>query len=192
MPQQPLLRTKLYVPPVRRRLVSRPRLLGRLHAALTAHRGVPPKLTLISAAAGFGKTTLLGECAARCGPSVAWLSLDERDNNATLFWSHIIVALQTLYDDLGATVLDVLQTPRGLPTEALLGQLLNQITEIPEPIALILDDLHVINNPQIHETLIFFLENLPAQMQLVVASRADPPWPLARWRAGPSCRDPHG
>jgi LuxR family maltose regulon positive regulatory protein len=114
---------------------------------------------------------------------VAWLSLDERDNNATLFWSYVIVALQTLYDDLGTPVLNMLQTPRGLPNEALLGQLLNQIGEISEPFALILDDVHVITNPQIHETLIFFLENLPAQMHLVVSSRADPPWPLARWRA---------
>ena len=183
MLEETLLKTKLHIPPVRRPLVSRPRLVGRLHVALTMREGVRPALTLISAPAGFGKTTLLSECAARCGPSVSWLSLDEQDNNATLFWSYVIVALQTLYDDVGATVLNVLQTPRGTPSEALLGQLLNQIAEIPEPIALILDDLHVITNPQIHEALVYFLEHLPAQMHLVVSSRADPPWPLARWRA---------
>jgi LuxR family maltose regulon positive regulatory protein len=183
MQQHPLLRTKLHVPPVRHRLVPRPRLVGRLHTVLATRGGLRRTLTLISAPAGFGKTTLLSECAAHRGPPVAWLSLDERDNDATLFWSYLIVALQTLYDDLGATVMQLLQTPRGLPNKALLGQLLNQIAEIPEPFALILDDLHVITNPQIHETLIFFLENLPAQMHLVASSRADPPWPLARWRA---------
>ena len=183
MQQHPLLRTKLYVPPVRRRLVSRPRLVERVNAGLTRQGGLPHRLTLISAPAGFGKTTLLSECAASCGQSVSWLSLDERDNNAARFWSYLIVALQTLHDGVGASVLQVLQTPRANPNEAWLGQLLNQIAEIPGSFALILDDLHVITNPQIHETLVFFLENLPAQMHLVVSSRADPPWPLARWRA---------
>jgi LuxR family maltose regulon positive regulatory protein len=172
-----LLKTKLYIPPTRRELVPRSRLVERLEA------GLDLKLTLISAPAGFGKTTLLSECAARCRPSVSWLSLDQRDNYPTRFWTYVIAALQTLYDGVGTIVLEALQMPHALPNETLLGQLINQIADIPEPVALILDDLHVITNPQIHEQLIFFVEHSPAQMHLVVSSRADPPWPLARWRA---------
>jgi LuxR family maltose regulon positive regulatory protein len=98
-------------------------------------------------------------------------------------WTYVIAALQTLHDGVGVAVLEVLQTPHALPIETLVGQLINEVAEIPEPLTLILDDLHVITNPRLHETLIFFLENLPAQMHLIVSSRADPPWPLARWRA---------
>jgi LuxR family maltose regulon positive regulatory protein len=180
----PLLKTKLYIPPVRPERVPRPHLVSRLAAGLgQGPYGFARKLTLISAPAGFGKTTLLSECAAHCGPSISWLSLDERDNSPTRFWTYVIAALQTLYSGVGTIILEALQTPRALPNETLLGQLLNQIAEVPEPFVLILDDLHVITNPQLHETLIFFLENLPAPMHLVVSSRADPPWPLARWRA---------
>jgi LuxR family maltose regulon positive regulatory protein len=177
MQQHPLLRTKLYIPPIRRRSVSRPHLVERLNP------GQNRKLTLISAPAGFGKTTLLSECAANCGRPVSWLSLDERDNDAARFWTYVIAALQTLCDGVGAVVLEVLQTPHALPNEVLLGQLINELAESPETLTLILDDLHVITNPQIHETLIFFTENLPAQMHLIASGRADPPWPLARWRA---------
>jgi LuxR family maltose regulon positive regulatory protein len=177
MQQHPLLQTKLHIPPVRPELVSRLRLIERLEA------GLDRRLTLVSAPAGFGKTTLLSECAARCRSSVAWLSLDERDNSPTRFWIYVITALQTLYDGVGTIVLEALQMPRALPNETLLGQLINQIADIPEPLALILDDLHVITDPQIHEQLSFLVEHAPAQMHLVVSSRADPPWPLARWRA---------
>jgi LuxR family maltose regulon positive regulatory protein len=177
MQQHPLLRTKMYIPPVRRRLVSRPRLVRRLSA------GLDRKLSLISAPAGFGKTTLLSECAAHCGRPASWLSLDERDNNPTWFWAYVIAALQTICDGLGTAVLEALQIPRTGPSEMLLGQLTNQIAESPGPLALILDDLHVITNPQIHEQIIFLVEHSPPQMHLAVASRADPPWPLARWRA---------
>jgi LuxR family maltose regulon positive regulatory protein len=177
MQQYPLLQTKLHIPPIRSELVSRPRLIERLEA------GLDRRLTLISAPAGFGKTTLLSECAARCRTSVSWLSLDERDNSPTWFWIYVIAALQTLYGSIGTIVLEALQRPHALPNETLLGQLINQIADIPEPIALIVDDLHVITNPQIHEQLIFLVEHAPPQMHLVVSSRADPPWPLARWRA---------
>ncbi len=177
MQQHPLLQTKLHIPPVRPELVSRPRLIERLEA------GLDRKLTLISAPAGFGKTTLLSECAARCGTSVSWLSLDERDNEAISFWMYVISALQILHDGVGAIVLEALRMPHAHPNEILLGQLINQIAGVPEPIALILDDLHVITNPHIHEQLSFLVEHAPAQMHLVVSSRADPPWPLARWRA---------
>jgi LuxR family maltose regulon positive regulatory protein len=177
MHQYPLLLTKLHIPPIRPELVPRPRLIDRLNLGL--HR----KLTLISAPAGFGKTTLLSACATQCGRSVSWLSLDERDNEPTRFWTYVITALQTLYDRMGTSLLEALQAPRAFPNETLLEQLINQIADTPEPFALIVDDLHVITNPQIHEQLIFLVEHMPAQMHLVVSSRADPPWPLARWRA---------
>jgi LuxR family maltose regulon positive regulatory protein len=172
-----LLKTKLYIPPRRRELVPRSRLVERLEA------GLDRKLVLVSAPAGFGKTTLLSECAARCRLPISWLSLDERDNDLTWFWTYVIAALQTLDDGVGTTVLEALQTPQTLPNETLLSQLINQIADLSEPLALILDDLHAITNPQIHEQLVFFVEHAPAQMRLVVSSRADPPWPLARWRA---------
>jgi LuxR family maltose regulon positive regulatory protein len=177
MYQYPLLLTKLHIPPIRPELVPRPRLIERLNLGL--HR----RLTLISAPAGFGKTTLLSACAAQCRRSVSWLSLDERDNEPTRFWTYVIAALQMLYDCMGTSLLEALQVPRALPSETLLEQLINQIAGIPEPFALIVDDLHVITNPQIHEQLIFLVEHMPAQMHLAVSSRADPPWPLARWRA---------
>jgi LuxR family maltose regulon positive regulatory protein len=177
MLQDPILRTKLHIPTTRSELVSRPRLMERLEAGLTR------RLTLISAPAGFGKTTLLSQCVAHCGLPISWLSLDERDNNPTWFWTYVITALQTLRDGMGTTVLEALQIPHSRPNEVLLGQLTNQISGSPEPLILILDDLHVITNPQIHEQLIFLVEHAPAQMHLVVSSRADPPWPLARWRA---------
>jgi LuxR family maltose regulon positive regulatory protein len=177
MPADSLLKTKLHIPPIRPELVSRPRLIERLEA------GLDRRLTLISAPAGFGKTTLLSECAARCGLSVSWLSLDGQDNSPTRFWIQVIAAMQTLYDGVGSVVLEALQMPRTLPNETLLGQLINQIADIPHPVALIVDDLHVITNPQIHEQLVFLMDHAPAQMHLVVSSRADPPWPLARWRA---------
>jgi LuxR family maltose regulon positive regulatory protein len=172
-----LLKTKLYIPPRRRELVPRSRLVERLEA------GLDRKLTVISAPAGFGKTTLLSECAAHCRLPVSWLSLDEQDNHPTWFWTYIIAALQTLYEGVATTALEALQMPQALPNETLLSQLINQIADLPEPFALILDDLHVITNPPIHEQLIFLVEHAPAQMHLVVSSRADPPWPLARWRA---------
>jgi LuxR family maltose regulon positive regulatory protein len=172
-----LLKTKLYIPPRRRELVPRSRLVERLEA------GLDRKLTVISAPAGFGKTTLLSECAAHCRLPVSWLSLDEQDNHPTWFWTYIIAALQTLYEGVATTALEALQMPQTLPNETLLSQLINQIADLPEPFALILDDLHVITNPPIHEQLIFLVEHAPAQMHLVVSSRADPPWPLARWRA---------
>ncbi|MBN1246238.1 MAG: helix-turn-helix transcriptional regulator, partial [Anaerolineae bacterium] len=115
--------------------------------------------------------------------AVSWLSLDDRDNEPTRFWIYIIAALQKLVDGMDTNVADALQVPRALPNEMLLSQLINQIAGAPKPFALIIDDLHVITNPQIHEQLIFLVEHAPAQMHLVVSSRADPPWPLARWRA---------
>ncbi|MBN1657264.1 MAG: AAA family ATPase [Anaerolineae bacterium] len=172
-----LFRTKLYIPRAREGLVSRARLLERLQAALN-HR-----LTLISAPAGFGKTTLLSECAAQWKSHISWLSLDEHDNNAPQFWAYVIAALQTLDESIGSGALEAIEVPHIDPDAKLLGELTNDLAAHSGPIVLVLDDLHVITNPQIHEQLTFFVERLPPQTHLVVCSRADPPWPLARWRA---------
>jgi len=183
-----LLATKLYVPPIRPELVPRPRLVERLKAGLRC------KLTLVSAPAGFGKTTLLSECAGRCDGPVAWLSLDKGDNDPARFWAYLIAAVQTIPALRASGVGEAAQAqlrPSGLksgpapaPFETALTGLLNDIVAAgPSPFILILDDLHLIAERQIHDGLTFLLEHLPPQVHLVVSGRADPPWPLARLRA---------
>jgi LuxR family maltose regulon positive regulatory protein len=176
-----LLKTKIYVPPVRTERVLRPRLVERLKA------GFDRRLTLISAPAGFGKTTLLSECVARCGHRVAWVSLDKGDNEPVQFWTYVVAALQTIPHlkgtELGQAGLAIFRSSQPPPMETLLSGLINELVEVTEPFVLILDDLHQITNPQINDALALLLDNQPPQMHLVISSRADPPWPLARWRA---------
>jgi LuxR family maltose regulon positive regulatory protein len=181
----PILATKLYIPPPRPRVVLRPRLIERLN------EGLQRKLTLISASAGFGKTTLVSEWVAGCGQPVAWLSLDEGDNDPASFLTYLVAALQTLAlseveglaPDLGAGLLAILQTPQPPSTESLLTILLNEITTIPDNFVLVLDDYHVLDSKPVDEALTFLLEHLPPQMHLVIATREDPDLPLARLRA---------
>jgi LuxR family maltose regulon positive regulatory protein len=186
-----LLTTKFYIPPVRPELVSRPRLIERLDGGL--HR----KLTLISAPAGFGKTTLLSEWGAGCGRPVAWLSLDEGDNDPTRFLAYFIAALQTLAlsqvegiearrehaGNIGTGALSALHASQPPPAEAVLTALINEIATIPNRIVLVLDDYHLIEARSIHDALTFLLRHLPSQMHLVIATRDDPHLPLARLRA---------
>lgn len=175
----PILAAKLYPPPPRPQLVPRPRLFERLHQGLQLRR----KLTLISAAAGFGKTTLLGEWLASCERSVAWLSLDESDNEPERFLAYLIAALQTVIPHVGKRVLAELHSPQSPPTEAILTDLLNEIATVPDELIMVLDDYHLIDSPQIDETLAFLLEHLPPHMHLVIATREDPQLPLPRLRA---------
>ena len=141
------------------------------------------KLTLISAPAGFGKTTLVSEWLADCERPVAWLSLDEGDNDPTRFLTYLVAALQTIASNIGAGVLAVLQAPQPPPTEVILTALLNEITTIPDHFILVLDDYHVIDSKPVDNALTFLLEHLPPQMHLVIATREDPHLPLARLRA---------
>ncbi|HYX58782.1 MAG TPA: hypothetical protein VE888_07205, partial [Streptosporangiaceae bacterium] len=174
----PLLETKLHVPRWRRSLVARPRLSERLS------RGAESALTLVSAPAGFGKTTLLAEwlaVAAAGGRSVAWLSLDQRDNDPALFWEYLVAALNTAVPGAGAGVLSVLQPPQP-PNEAGLVALLNDLDAISDDVVLVLDDYHVIDARDVQDAMAFLLEHLPPQIHLVIASRTDPPLPLARLR----------
>jgi LuxR family maltose regulon positive regulatory protein len=180
----PILATKLYVPPPRAKIVQRPRLIEHLDAGLTAGS----RLTLISAPAGFGKTTLVSEWISSCGRPVAWLSLDEGDNDLSRFLTYIIAALQTLPPktggaNIGAVALVVLQSPQPPPTETILTTLLNEIAAFSDNFILVLDDYHLIDSQPVDQALVFLVEHLPPQMHLVIASREDPNLPLARLRA---------
>ena len=174
----PLLATKLQIPPLRRERIARPRLLERLDAGLVC------PLTVISAPAGFGKTTLVAEWLARCRWPSAWLSLDERDSDPARFLSYLVGALQQIEDEAGqATLATLAGTGAQASPSALLPQLINEINAIPEEFILVLDDYHLIGAQAIHDALTFLVHHQPQPMHLVIASRADPPLPLARLRA---------
>ena len=174
----PLLETKLYVPRPRRGLVTRPRLSERLN------RGSESKLTLVSAPAGFGKTTLVADWLATTPErTTAWLSLDPNDNLAASFWPYLIAALRTVVPDVGATALSLLQGPQPPPIETVFATLLNELSALPNDLVLVLDDYHVVDAHEIHDEMAFLLDHLPPQIHLVITTRADPPLPLARLRA---------
>ncbi len=173
----PILATKLYLPPLRPNVVSRPRLLERLN------EGLYRKLILISAPAGFGKTTLLSAWVAFIDRQVAWLSLDEGDSDPARFLTYLVAALRTIAPTIGEGVLGVLQSSQPPPIESMLTALLNEITTIPDKFVLVLDDYHVLDAKPIDHALTFLLEHLPPQMHLVIATREDPQLPLARLRA---------
>jgi LuxR family maltose regulon positive regulatory protein len=172
-----LLSTKLFTPPIRKNLVPRPRLIERLK------EGVEGKLMLISAPAGFGKTTLVSEWITCCGLPVAWLSLDEGDNDPTRFLTYLVAALQTIASNITAGALAVLQSPQPPAIESVLTYLLNEITTICDNFYLVLDDYHLVESERVDQAVAFMIEHLPPQMHLVIATREDPPLPLARLRA---------
>ncbi|MBT9317945.1 LuxR C-terminal-related transcriptional regulator [Leptothoe spongobia] len=172
----PLLETKFYLPQWTADRVSRPRLIDRIHPKR--------KLTLISAPAGFGKTTLLSEwISALPKRSVAWVSLDRSDNTPASFWTYVIAALQSIQPNLGKRALSLVQSSQPPEIEAILLLLLNELTVIKADVALILDDYHAIETQAIHDGIGFFLSHLPPQVHLIIASRADPPLSLARLRS---------
>ena len=178
----PLLQTKLYIPPLRPELVPRPRLIERLNQG--RHR----KLALISAPAGFGKTTLLSEWVQamdRATPptSVSWLSLDESDSDLTRFLAYFVAALQTVSAGVGEGALGMLHSPQPPAIESMLTVLLNEIATVSDRFVLVLDDYHLMDAKPVDEALTFLLEHLPPQMHLVIATREDPNLPLARLRA---------
>ncbi|MFO7635551.1 MAG: hypothetical protein R6W76_23595, partial [Caldilinea sp.] len=174
-----LLRTKLYIPQSRPNLVARPRLIHRLS------EGFERKLTLVSAPPGFGKSTILSEWASSVQHPVAWLSLDPADNEFARFWSYTMAALQTVLPPLHNGAATLADEP-GDPThhQTALVHLINTIAETAtDRFGMVFDDLHVITEPHINDALVFLVDNLPPQMHLMLTSRADPPWPLARLRA---------
>lgn len=195
----PLLATKLRPPPGRSALVARPRLLERFDEGMAAG------LTLLSAPAGYGKTTLMTEWLHHLGRSpanlhagqpasafltsslvpgqVAWLSLDEGDNDPARFFAYLLAALQFIDPNIGRPAQAMLQTPQAPPVEALLTSLVNDLAAVAQPFVLILDDYHTIHTLPIHQQLAFLLEHRPDSMRLVIATREDPPLPLTRLRA---------
>ncbi len=177
MQQLPLLQTKLLIPPIRPKLVARPRLVERLNA------GLEHRLVLVSAPAGFGKTTLLSEWAAGAGEPVAWLSLDGEDNDPARFLIYLLAALKQINPGIGETAQLMLQASQPPPPQSLLAGLINDLAALPAACILVLDDYHLIQNLSIHQQLAFLLEHMPPQAHLVMATREDPPLPLARLRA---------
>jgi LuxR family maltose regulon positive regulatory protein len=171
----PLITTKFHAPARRPTSVPRPRLTQRLATGA--------RLILIAAPAGFGKTSILTEWLATLDgdTAVAWVSLDERDDPENQFWAYVITALDRAVPGVGTTALDLLAAAN--PTEAALATLINDLDASAREIVLVLDDLHTIENPAIHAGLAFLVDGLPENVRLVIATRADPPLPLARLRA---------
>ena len=177
----PLVATKLTVPLARSGHIHRPALQETLSLALER------KLTILSAPAGFGKTSLLSAWAQQLDLPVAWLSLDEGDQDATRFWSHLLASLASLPSlkplDIERLFLPALQSHQPQPPRAILISLINSLTALEGHFALVLDDLHLLTERAIHTDLLFLLEHMPTTMHVIVATRADPPWPLGRLRA---------
>ncbi len=176
-----ILATKLYIPPPTPTLVPRTRLVKRLEV------GTRRKLTLVSAPAGFGKTTLVSSWVAavqaNSGQRVAWLSLDDKDNDPARFITYLVAALRTIAPEVGGDVLALLQAAQQAAPQAILAALLNDFAAIPDDFVFVLDDLHVIDAQAVEDVVAFLLEYLPPRMHLVITSREDPTLPLARLRA---------
>ncbi len=172
----PVLATKFFAPVWRGSQVSRPRLVERLDGR--------SKLVLLSAPAGFGKTTLLAEWLTATDRPVAWLSLDNDDNNPATFWTYVFRALHLRYPEVGgsaAAILEAAQLPP--PIENLLVTVLNEVAALPGEVVLALDDYHVISSQPVHDGMAFLVEHAPPNLRLVIASRSDPTLPLSRLRA---------
>ena len=193
-----LLQTKLFIPPLRPFLVPRSRLINQLN------QNQHGKLTLISAPAGFGKTTLvvawlsdshlpiddlqfkdtpIGNHKSKIvNQRACWLSLDENDNSVSRFFTHVIAAIRTIEPNFGSSLLGSLQATRLQNETAVTQTLLNELTQLSQPLTLILDDYHAITNTAVHNILATLIDYLPPNIYLVITSREDPPLPLPRWR----------
>jgi len=172
----PILQTKLYTPPARRETVPRPRLIERLNA------GVDRKLTLVSAAAGFGKTTLVVEWLRGLERLFTWLSLDEGDNDPVRFVSYLVAALRSVDAKIGQATLSLIGSAQLPAVDLAMTLLINDITAVPEPFVLVLDDYHHIHEGWIHSALEYLLIHQPPQLHLALVTRTDPPLPLPRLR----------
>ena len=175
--EQALLATKLYIPPPRGELVQRDRLLKKLRHGLSC------KLTLVSAPAGFGKSTLLSECAASCGFPVAWISLDRADNNPHRILAYMITAVKRISAGVGDDILASASDSEPPAIDGILTNFINEVAAANTDFVLVLDDYHEITADSVHKAVTFIIDNQPPTMHLVISGRADPPFPLARLRA---------
>jgi LuxR family transcriptional regulator, maltose regulon positive regulatory protein len=172
----PLLATKLHIPRRAEGLVERSELLDQLDGIRTR------RLTLISAPAGFGKTTLLADWAARTGFPTAWLSLDANDNEPQRFLSYIIAAIQSIVPGFGEKLQTAIQRGVVPPPETMLALLVNELAAVEQNILLVLDDYHVVNNDIVNDGLLFVLDHAPAQIHVAIGTRMDLPIPISRFR----------
>ncbi len=178
----PVLGSKLRPPRPRRRLVQRARLTDRIRA----DGGERPRLVLVAAPAGFGKTTLLAQWLAGAENSqrrVAWLTLDAGDADFRVFVSHLVAAIQTIEPEAAVDALARLEAGATAPPDAVLVSLINDLDVLAGPTVVALDDYHVIDAAAVHDAVTFLLDNLPPQVTLALTTRADPPLPLSRLRA---------
>jgi LuxR family transcriptional regulator, maltose regulon positive regulatory protein len=177
--KETLLSTKLYIPHYRPGMVQRPRLKAQLDAGLTS------RIILISATAGFGKTSLLSEWLSDYPGLTVWISLDKGDNDPARFLKYLIAGIQLIISEAGKTIGDLLNSAQpGAPEmELLLTSIINELASISKHIVIILDDYYVIENPSIHNTVSFFIDNVPSHIHIIISTRSDPPLPIARWRA---------
>lgn len=174
-----ILSSKFYIPHLRENGVLRPRLTDILLAGVNR----PGTFVLLSGPAGFGKTTLLSEFVALLRRPVAWVSLDEGDNDPVRFWSYLIGACQSVRPGVGNSALELLNSPQSLPEDAVPTILVNDLAGLDSDLVVILDDYHAIQNESIHAALSFLLDHLPDKLHIVLSTRIDPPWPIARFRA---------
>ncbi len=172
-----LMQTKLYRPRKRSDLISRARLLERLNAGLSGN------VTLVSAPAGFGKTTLIAQWIQSIDRLTAWLSVDEHDNEPRAVVQSLTAALQSAFPDAFYGIASLFEAPRFPSVDYVVPLLINDLADVPDGVILILDDYHLIRNREIHTLLELLIEHLPPQLHLVLISRSDPPLPLAKWRA---------
>src|SRR5579864_8231726 len=178
--QNQLLATKFFVPIVSHPLISRPRLTALLQESLKC------TITLISAPAGFGKTTLLASLAQLWPanhPQLCWVSLDEEDNDPQIFWTYVFTALQMQRPKRFTPLLNYLHSPQAPPLKFILTVLINLLVESTEHFVLILDDYHLIREQQVHTSLSYLIEHLPAHFHIILSTRADPPLPILQLRA---------
>lgn len=173
-----ILSTKLFIPTLPPDVIQRPHLIEQVTVGLKAGHS----LTLISAPAGYGKTTLVAEWISTSQEKVAWLSLDEQDNNELRFWKYFIAALQTASKTSGQKALQILESAQEKDYQFFLTELVNDITTLDHKVIVVLDDFHVISNQAIYEGLVFLLEHLPPSLHLFIATRADPRLPISRLR----------
>jgi LuxR family maltose regulon positive regulatory protein len=178
-----LLATKLSVPSLRKDTVSRPHLIERLDANLLQENGFGRRLTLVSAPAGYGKTSLAIDWLQRIGLPIAWLSLDEADNDPRRFITYLIAAMQRVHGSIGQAATAMLQSPQPPPDELISTSLVNEISAVPQPFNLVLDDYHVIRTPSLHKQLAFLLDHQPDTLHLIITTREDPLLPIPRLRA---------